>query len=109
VARDDARKLLIERIEKVGDIRADDVQSDVHLAEAMEKEKRWWSFNCELLSRLFTTDEYAGEYDHARRPIHYAGDHYNDPSWNQLKGRLVGSVKSQISALHSICRATGFD
>jgi hypothetical protein len=27
---------------KADDIRADDVQSDVDLAEAVEKEERWW-------------------------------------------------------------------
>jgi hypothetical protein len=106
-ARDDARKQLIERIEKADSIRADDVQSDADLAVAKEKEQRWSKFNSELLSRLFTTDEYASEYDQARRPIHYVRDHYYDVDWEQVKDRLVGSIKCQISALQSVVERLG--
>jgi hypothetical protein len=102
VAREDARKQLIERMEKADGILADDVQSDVDLAEAVEKESRWRKFNSELLSHLFTTDEYANEYDHAHRPVHVVGDRYGNPTLGLFKQRLVASVRNQISTLHSI-------
>jgi len=103
VARDEAREKMLARIEKAGNIRADEVRSDVNLADAMEKENRWWSYNSELLSCLFTTNEYQVEYCGSRQAIHYAADRYDQPpSWQTLQGRLVGSVTSQISALHSI-------
>jgi hypothetical protein len=76
VAREDARKQSIERIERAGDMNADDVQSPADLEQAEEREKRWREFNGALLSRLFTSDEYATEYGSARRSVHVVGDRY---------------------------------
>jgi hypothetical protein len=100
--RDDARMRLIERIEKSGDIRAVEVQSDADFAIAKETEERWWKFNGELLSRLFTTDEYASEYDRARTQVHLVSDRYYDTSLAHLKERFIGSITNQISVLRSI-------
>ena len=55
-----------------------------------------------LLSHLFTSDEYADEYDSARRSVHVVSDRYMDPSLDELADRLVGSISSQISTLRSI-------
>jgi len=93
---------LLNRIEAAGDICVDDIQSDADLEAAEEKEKRWREFNRALLSQLFTTEEYAWEYDSAQRSVHVIADRYIDASLHQLAGRLVGSVKSQISTLRSI-------
>jgi len=102
VARNDARRQLVERIEKAGDINADDVRSYPDLEQAEEKEKRWREFNSALLSRLFTSEEYAREYDSAVRPVHVISDRYFDPSLDDIAQRLVRTVKSQISSLRSI-------
>jgi hypothetical protein len=102
VAREDARRQLMERMEKAEDIKADDVQSHLDLEQAEEREKRWREFNSTLLSRLFTSEEYAQEYDSARRSVHVIGDRYIDPSLGDLARRLVRSVNSQISTLRSI-------
>jgi hypothetical protein len=102
VAREDARRRLIERMEKANDIGADDVRSASDLEKAEETEKRWREFNAALLSRLFTSGEYEYEYDLARRSVHVVSDRYIDPSLGDLAQRLVRSVKSQISTLHSI-------
>jgi Tfp pilus assembly protein PilF len=59
VAREEARKQISERMKKAGDINADEVQLEADLADAIEKEKRWREYNSQLLSHLFTTDEYA--------------------------------------------------
>jgi hypothetical protein len=101
-SRNDAKTQLVERIKRAGDICADDIQSEAELEAAEEKEKRWAEFNRELLLRLFTTGEYAWEYDSARRPVRVIADRYIDASLHQLAERLVGSVKSQISTLRSI-------
>ena len=63
IARSDARKQLLERIEKAGDLNADDVQSYPELEHAEEAEKRWREYNSMLLSRIFTSEEYAYEYE----------------------------------------------
>jgi hypothetical protein len=102
VTREDARKRLIERIEKAGEINADNIRSSRNLEEAEEREMRWRDYNCTLLSRLFTSEEYADEYASARRSVHVIGDRYMDPTLSQLAERLVISVKSQISTLRSI-------
>jgi len=102
VSRNDAKTQLFKRIEAAGDIRADDIQSDADLEAAEEKEKRWREFNRALLSQLFTTEEYAWEYDSAQRSVHVIADRYIDASLHQLAARLVGSVKGQISTLRSI-------
>jgi hypothetical protein len=100
--RQNARSQLLERIEKAGEINSDEVRSVSEFSHAHEREKRWWKYNCTLLSRLFNTDEYADEYRSARRPVYFADDRYTDPSWAEMNGRLVRSITSQISALHSI-------
>ena len=102
VSRNEAKTQLLNRIEAAGDIRADDIQSDADLEAAEEKEKRWREFNRALLSQLFTTEEYAWEYDSAQRSVHVIADRYIDASLHQLAARLVGSVKGQISTLRSI-------
>ena len=102
VPRNDAHERILDRIEKAAEIKADDIQSERDLADAQERERRWHKYNLELLSRLFNTDKYVEEYRASRRPVHVVSDRYFDPSVSDLAGRLVGSVKSQISALHSI-------
>jgi hypothetical protein len=92
----------MERIKKAGDINADDVRSYPDLGQAEEREKRWREFNSTLLSRLFTSEEYAHDYDSARRSVHVISDRYIDPSLGDLAQRLVRSVNSQISTLRSI-------
>jgi hypothetical protein len=67
-------------MKKAGDINADEVQSEADLADAIEKEKRWREYNSQLLSHLFTTDEYAQEYDQARRPVHVVGRSFEAPA-----------------------------
>lgn len=102
VSRNETKTQLLNRIEAAGDICVDDIQSDADLEAAEEKEKRWREFNRALLSQLFTTEEYAWEYDSAQRSVHVIADRYIDASLHQLAARLVGSVKSQISTLRSI-------
>jgi hypothetical protein len=107
VTRKEARSQLLERIERAGDINADEVQSNLDLEQAEEVEKRWREFNSTLLSRLFTSEEYAQEYDSARRSVHVISDRYIDASLDVLAQRLVSSVKSQISTLRSIIERLG--
>jgi hypothetical protein len=103
VSRESARSQLMERIEKSEGIKpSDEIRSISDLAHTQERETRWWKYNCTLLSRLFSTDEYADEYRSARRAVHYVADRYMNPSLGQITGRLVSSIVSQISALHSI-------
>ncbi len=102
ITREDARSQLLKRIEKAGEINADEIRSPAELEQAEEREKRWWKYNRALLSRLFTNEEYADEYTLARRSVHVVSDRYMDPSLGELADRLVGSIKSQISTLRSI-------
>jgi hypothetical protein len=102
VARGDARRQLMERLKKGADITAGKIQSDHDLERAEEAEKRWREYNKALLSRLFTSEEYAQEYDSARGSVRVIGDRYVDPSLHVLAIRLFSSIKSQISTLRSI-------
>jgi hypothetical protein len=79
VARGDARRQLMERLKKGADITAGKIQSDHDLERAEEAEKRWREYNKALLSRLFTSEEYAQEYDSARGSVRVIGDRYVDP------------------------------
>src|SRR5262249_14468303 len=51
---------------------------------------------------MFTTEEYAHDYDSSCIPIHHVGDRYYDVSLNTLAQRLQGSIKRQAARLESI-------
>jgi hypothetical protein len=90
--REDARRLLEERIQAADSIIAGPSASHDDLSNAQERERNWRAHNRDLLSRMFTTDQYVNEYDGARTPVHQVGDHYDDPSVNSLASRLTASV-----------------
>jgi REase_DpnII-MboI len=102
--RQKARELLQAQIDKAVNIapRTGDVRSKEDLAKAEEREGRWCKYNVELLSHIFTTDEYADEYASTRILVHQVGDRYFDPSINDLVSRLVSSATKQMGALASI-------
>jgi hypothetical protein len=102
VARDDARTQLKERIEKAKEIRADAIRSHMDFEQAKERERRWHEYNRRLLSNLFTTNEFANGYASVRSPLHVFHDRYIDPTFYELKRRLIRRINSQISTLVSI-------
>jgi hypothetical protein len=68
----------------------------------MGREKQWYDYNYTLLATLFTTNEYATEYDQSRRPVHLIGDRYIDPDISTIIRRFQKSIISQIQSLTSI-------
>lgn len=66
VSRDEARENLMERMQRAADIKADDIKTNEELEKAREREKRWHDYNYDLLTRLFSTEKYAGQYTTAR-------------------------------------------
>jgi hypothetical protein len=54
------------------------------------------------VTRLFSADEYANQYASALITQRSVEDRYFTPTIDDLAGRLVRSVRSQISALYSI-------
>jgi predicted nucleotide-binding protein len=100
--REDARRLLEERIQAADSIIAGPIASHDDLSNAQERERNLRAHNGDLLSRMFTTDQYVNEYDGARTPVHQVGDHYDHPSVNALASRLTASVNKQKSRLKSI-------
>jgi hypothetical protein len=103
VSRDEARAKLMEQMKRAADIKADDVKTNREFDDARECEKRWYEYNVELLNRLFSTDEYAKQYQSSRLTIRSVEDRYfTSPTVSDLAERLVRSVTSQISSLRSI-------
>src|ERR1700730_11018773 len=53
--REEAQRLLRERIDKAIEIVPTDIRSYDDLEAAKTKEKLWYDYNCQLLSNLFST------------------------------------------------------
>ncbi|MGA8651858.1 MAG: hypothetical protein WB677_14780 [Xanthobacteraceae bacterium] len=102
VPRDEAEAILLERVWRAADIKADEVETNQELEHAREREKRWHDYNYDLLTRLFSKNEYADQYRSARIAQRSVEDRYFTPTTSNLAERLVRSIKSQISALRSI-------
>jgi hypothetical protein len=102
IAPNEVRPQLMERMEASAEIRADNITSFDDLASAEKREKIWHEYNCQLLSRVFTSQEFANEYASSRRSVHVTADRYISPSLSDLAQRLTNSVISQITSLQSI-------
>jgi flagellar biosynthesis regulator FlaF len=100
--REEARQRLQERIGLAKEIVPNGIQSGEDLANAEEREKKWRNYNIELLSRMFTTEEYSNEHSYTRIHIHQITDQYNDPSLGTFIRRINESVRRQRSNLESI-------
>jgi predicted nucleotide-binding protein len=100
--RAEARRRLRERVDQVTIIFPSRVESQEDLSKAQEQEKRWRAYNRELLCRMFTTEEYAREYDLSSVPVHQVGDRYFDVDLRTLASRLQESVKRQAARIESI-------
>jgi predicted nucleotide-binding protein len=83
------------------------INSKDELGEAQREEKKWRAYNRELLSRMFTTEEYANDYDSSCMPIHHVGDRYYDVGLNTIAQRLQESIKQQVARLESIIDRLG--
>jgi predicted nucleotide-binding protein len=97
IMREDAYQRLQERIAQAAAILPGPIQSQNDLREAEEREKKWRAYNRELLSRMFTSDEYARDYDLSRL-LH---DRHEKNLFNRAS-RLRESVKKQVARLESI-------
>jgi predicted nucleotide-binding protein len=100
--RDDARLRLKQRIDEAKAVIPGRIASPEDLSSAEEMEKKWRAYNRELLLRMFTTDEYASDYDGSKIAIHRREDRYEKPDLNTLALRLSESVRRQVARLESI-------
>ena len=78
MSREEARKRLRERVDQAVDLYPRRIDSQDELAKTQQDEKKWRAYNRELLCRIFTTEEYAHDYDNSCVPIHQVGDRYFD-------------------------------
>jgi predicted nucleotide-binding protein len=77
--------------------------SDAQFNKLEQEQDKWRAYNRELLARqLFTTDEYADEYQSSFLLIHIVDDRYITPSLGILADRLWHSAKSQVACLESM-------
>jgi predicted nucleotide-binding protein len=100
--RDDARQHLQRRIDDAKSVLPDRIASLEDLDNAKDREKVWRDYNRTLLLAMFTTDEYASDYERLRGPLYYAKDNRDNPPLNDLELRLNRSVRSQVRQLESI-------
>jgi hypothetical protein len=100
--REDARQRLQQRINEDNKIVIGHVQSQDDLSNAEEREKKWRAYNRELLLRIFTSDEYARDYDGSMVSLHQLVDRHANPTLDTYAFRLKESVKRQVARLESI-------
>ena len=102
MSREEARKRLRERVDLAVDVYPSRIDSQDELAKAEQEEQRWRAYNRELLWRMFTTGEYAHDYDNAVVTIHHVRDQYLDVELNTIARRLQESIKQQAARIESI-------
>jgi predicted nucleotide-binding protein len=102
ISREDAEQRMRQRIELAKTVLPGDRWSPDELHTGEERERAWRVYNRELLARIFSTDEFANEYDSAAVPIHQISDRYFDVDSNTIAGRVLGSVRKQVARLESI-------
>src|SRR5271166_4612248 len=78
--REAACDRLKQRIDLAKGIVPAPIRSAEDLNKAIEEEKKWRSYNVDLLSRMYTTDEYAHEYGGSSIPVYLGEDRYFSPS-----------------------------
>lgn len=62
ISRDEAKRRLIDRIEKGQQFTQIEINSTQSLEAAKHEFHKWNAFNAELLKQIFTTDELSEEY-----------------------------------------------
>jgi hypothetical protein len=100
--RSKAAALLQERIDAAAEIGSNNQIPDIELRSAEAKEKQWRDYNRLLLCKLFTTAQFADEYDQVVRKTHLVQDRYFEVDDAQIRGRLIQNVLAQIGCLSSI-------
>jgi predicted nucleotide-binding protein len=96
-----------QRIDMAKTVLSGDRWSSDELRAGEERERAWRVYNRDLLARIFSTDEFASEYDSAAVPIHQIGDRYIDVYSNTIAGRIRESVRKQVARLESIIDRLG--
>jgi predicted nucleotide-binding protein len=96
-----ARDRLQDRINQAKNIVPVPIRSAEVLNEAMEQLKKWRTFNIDLLSRMYTSDEFSDEYSASSIAVYQGQDRYFSPSLNTYVSRLMESLKRQVSTLES--------
>jgi predicted nucleotide-binding protein len=102
ISREDAEQRMRQRIDLAKTVLPGDRWSSDELHAGEERERAWRVYNRELLLRIFSTDEFAREYNLAAVPIHQTGDRYFDVDSNTIAGRVFGSLRKQVARLESI-------
>lgn len=96
------REQLRERVAEAHNVMPGLIRSPAELAEAEAREKRWFDYNYELLSRSFSAPGYAIQYLGSRGQVRRVEDRYYDPEFKTYIARLIGSIKAQIACLDLI-------
>jgi hypothetical protein len=100
--REEARKSLRERIDEARNIAPTPITAINELKGAVAREKQWRESNSELLSRIFSTSDYATDYQFSQTALDQVADRYYDPDLKVFIARLNKTVQGQVACLESI-------
>lgn len=98
-SRDDARQRLQERIQKGVELKQMKVNSPPSFAELKHEYEKWNSFNRELLKRIFTNEDFAGEYSRASGIVILGG---RELSLGEKISELYRNIEDRARRLDSI-------
>lgn len=99
VSREDAKARLQDRIEKGFALKNLQIVSGAMFNEAKDDYHKWNAFNHELLRRLFTTDEFAREYDNCAFGIVTL---FREPSVTEEMSQFEKDLDEKIRCIESI-------
>lgn len=100
VPRDEAKSRLQERIKKGLEIKKILPNSSEAFETAQKEYSKWDDFNIELLKRLFTTDELAGEYSSSLGRMVFS--YFEEPSLEEKMDDLHKDIDNKIHRIDSI-------
>jgi len=99
ISREDAKAKLGDRIHKGRELRQIHIASESSLESAKNEYNKWSSFNVELLSRIFSSDQFSKEYSWWGASVVMG---YREPSLGEKIADLHKDIDEKVYRLDSI-------
>ena len=98
--REEVRELLRKRIDEVRNTVPRLIKTEDELNQAVAREKQWREYNAELLYRIFSTSDYATDYQLSQTRLDRVEG--IDVDVRALAARLYKTIEGQVACLDSI-------
>lgn len=99
VSANEAEEKLLDRINKGKELFEISITDSVSFRDAKNQYSKWDNFNVELLTRIFTTDEYQNEYSYC---VSCSFSLYDEPSFSEKVHNIREDIIKKIHVFESL-------